>query len=110
MKAAHNWLRPKVLPLAPSTAHSHHLWSLESETWDDPEKLYAEERRLLDERQVLPLILLPEYAGIAPSVRNWTTAPSGEWRLADVWLDAGESAASNPEVTTGRNVAPGVHP
>jgi hypothetical protein len=36
-----HWLRPKVLPLAPSTAHSHHLWSLESETWDDPEKLYA---------------------------------------------------------------------
>ena len=35
-----NWLRPKVLPLAPSTAHNYHLWPLESETWDDPEKLY----------------------------------------------------------------------
>ena len=77
---------------------------------DDPEKLYAEERRLLDERQVLPLVFLPEYAGIAPNVRNWTTAPSGEWRLADVWLDSGEPAAPNSENPTGRNLVPGVHP
>ena len=76
----------------------------------DPEKLYAEELRLLEERQVLPLVLLPEYVGIAPSVRNWTAAPSGEWRLADVWLESGEPAASNADGTTGRNAAPGVHP
>jgi ABC-type transport system substrate-binding protein len=76
----------------------------------DPEKLYADERRLLDERQVLPLVLLPEYVGIAPSVRNWTAAPSGEWRLADVWLESGEPAASNTEPATGRNAASGVHP
>jgi peptide/nickel transport system substrate-binding protein len=76
----------------------------------DPEKLYAEELRLLEERQVLPLVLLPEYAGIAPSVRNWTATPSGEWRLADVWLDSGEPAASNTNVRPGRNAAPGVHP
>lgn len=36
-----NWLRPGELPLAPSTAYDHHLWPLESETWDDPEKIYA---------------------------------------------------------------------
>ena len=77
----------------------------------DPEKLYAEELRLLEQRLVLPLVLLPEYVGIAPSVRNWTAAPSGEWRLADVWLESGEPAASNSDGTpTGRNAAPGVHP
>jgi len=76
----------------------------------DPEKLYAEERRVLEERQVLPLLLLPDYVGIAPAVRNWTAAPSGEWRLADVWLDSGEPASSNTEVPQSRNAALGVHP
>lgn len=76
----------------------------------DPEKLYAEERRLLEDRQILPLVLLPEYVGIAPNVRNWTAGPSGAWRLADVWLESSESAASNPEAATGRTIAPGVHP
>lgn len=76
----------------------------------DPEKLYCEERRLLGERQLLPLLLLPDYVGIAPSIRNWTVSPSGEWRLADVWLDSGEPAASDTETTPSRNPAPGVHP
>ena len=77
---------------------------------DDPEKLFAEERRFLDERLVLPLVLLPEYVGIAPSVRNWTAGPSGEWRLADVWLESVEPAASNREPATGRSASLGVHP
>ncbi|MGB9436265.1 MAG: ABC transporter substrate-binding protein, partial [Candidatus Acidiferrum sp.] len=77
---------------------------------DTPEKLYAEESRVLEERQVLPLLLLPDYVGIAPAVRNWTAAPSGEWRLADVWLDSGEPASSNTEVPQSRNAALGVHP
>jgi peptide/nickel transport system substrate-binding protein len=76
----------------------------------DPEKLYADERGLLDDRRILPLLLLPEYAGIAANVRNWSVASSGEWRLADVWLDSSESAASNSEGASGRNIAPGVHP
>jgi peptide/nickel transport system substrate-binding protein len=79
----------------------------------DPEKLYAEERRLLEDRRVLPLLLLPDYFGLAPSVRNWSEAPSGDWRLADVWLDSSEPAASDSEAPLGpqgRNPAPGVHP
>jgi peptide/nickel transport system substrate-binding protein len=77
----------------------------------DPEKLYAEERRLVDERQLLPLVLLPEYVGIAPNVRNWSAAPSGEWRLADVWLDSSEPAAHDSEAAEGGgNAATGVHP
>jgi peptide/nickel transport system substrate-binding protein len=77
---------------------------------DDPEKLYAEERRFLDERLVLPLVLLPGYVGMATSVHNWTAGPSGEWRLADVWLESAEPEAPNTEPATGRNAGPGVHP
>jgi ABC-type transport system substrate-binding protein len=75
----------------------------------DPEKQFAEERKLIDERQILPLLLLPEYVGIAPNVRNWSAAPSGEWRLADVWLDSGEPANKDSEAAAG-NAAVGVHP
>jgi hypothetical protein len=108
------WHYDSLSPRAELQALAHHLHSeaggeavAES---PDPEKLYAEERRLLDERQVLPLVLLPESIGIAPNVRNWTVAPSGDWRLADVWLASGETAGSNTESTTSRNAAPGVHP
>jgi hypothetical protein len=104
------WHYDSLSPRAELQALAVHLHSEAVAESGDPEKLYAEERRLLDERQVLPLVLLPEYVGIAPSVRNWTAAPSGEWRLADVWFDSGEPAASNTEPATGRNAAPGVHP
>jgi peptide/nickel transport system substrate-binding protein len=54
----------------------------------DPEQLFAQERRLLDERHILPLVLLPEYAGVRANVHNWNASPWGDWRLADVWLDS----------------------
>jgi hypothetical protein len=79
----------------------------------DPEQLFALERRFLDERRILPLVVLPEYIGIAGSVRNWSPARWGEWRLADVWLDPASNAptaddnraprnSSSPRVTGGR--------
>ncbi|MGB7844879.1 MAG: ABC transporter substrate-binding protein [Candidatus Acidiferrum sp.] len=107
------WHYDSLSPRAELQALARQLHSEPAESAaesDDPENLYAEERRLLDERQVLPLVLLPEYVGIAPSVRNWTVAPSGEWRLADVWLGAGPPATPDTQVTTGRSVAPGAHP
>ena len=58
-----------------------------------PEQLYASEQRILGERRVLPLVVLPEFAGIGANVRNWTPARWGEWHLADVWLDGPESPA-----------------
>ena len=76
----------------------------------EPDKLYAEERRLLEEREVLPLLLLPDYVAIAPSVRNWSVAPSGEWRLADVWLEPLPPATSSSSSLQDQNVVPGVHP
>jgi MarR-like DNA-binding transcriptional regulator SgrR of sgrS sRNA len=54
----------------------------------DPEQLFSLERRLLEERRILPLVLLPEYAGIRANVHNWNASPWGDWRLADVWLDS----------------------
>lgn len=77
----------------------------------NPERLYAEEHRLLDEREVLPLLLIPEYVGIAPNVRNWSADPSGAWRLGDVWLEVSESATSGPEeAPKSRATPPGGHP
>jgi hypothetical protein len=81
----------------------------------DPEQRYAEERRMLEDRRVLPLVLLPEYAGIAAPVRNWMPARWGEWRLADVWLEKGESTPTSPNsgASPDNSAAPhgkGVHP
>ncbi len=59
----------------------------------EPEKLYRRERRILDDRRVQPLVVLPEFTGIGASVRDWMPARWGEWHLADVWLDSEESAA-----------------
>jgi MarR-like DNA-binding transcriptional regulator SgrR of sgrS sRNA len=58
----------------------------------DPEQLYAREKRLLDERHVLPLVALPEYVGLGQNVRDWMPARWGEWHLADVWIDSPEPA------------------
>jgi MarR-like DNA-binding transcriptional regulator SgrR of sgrS sRNA len=80
----------------------------------DPEQLYAQERRLLDERRILPLVMLPEYAGVRANVHNWNASPWGEWRLADVWLDSEDpmtmKAPAGPQKngSTARN--PGARP
>jgi hypothetical protein len=62
----------------------------------DPEQLYARERKLLEERHVLPLVTMPEYVGLGQNVRDWMPARWGEWHLADVWLDVPESASGQP--------------
>jgi ABC-type transport system substrate-binding protein len=77
----------------------------------DADRRYAWERKILEERKLIPLVALPDYAGLAPTVRDWQPSAWGEWRLADVWL---EPAGSQPAVT--RNpvapiaVTPGVRP
>jgi len=58
----------------------------------DLEHVYARERKLLDERRVVPLVVLPEYVGLGRNVRDWMPSKWGEWYLADVWLDLSESA------------------
>jgi peptide/nickel transport system substrate-binding protein len=63
----------------------------------DPEQLYAREKKLLEERRVLPLIALPEYVGLSQKVRDWMPARWGEWHLAEVWLDLPESGSGQPD-------------
>ena len=60
----------------------------------DPEQLYAREKKLLEERRVLPLVALPEYIGLSQKVRDWMPTLWGEWHLADVWLDLPEPSAA----------------
>jgi hypothetical protein len=60
----------------------------------DAEARYAWEKRMLDEKDILPLVAVPDFAALDARVRNWSPAPWGEWRLADVWLDEAEPATS----------------
>jgi peptide/nickel transport system substrate-binding protein len=80
----------------------------------DPEQLFAQERRLLDERRILPLVFLPEYAGVRANVHNWNASPWGDWRLADVWLDSEDPVAtkepSSPQKNSSTARNPGARP
>jgi len=61
----------------------------------EPEQLYAREKKLLEQRRVLPLVALPEYVGLGQRVRDWMPASWGEWHLADIWLDVPEPGQGN---------------
>jgi len=61
-------------------------------TATDYEHLFERERRALEERRVLPLVVQAESVALASSVRDWMPARWGEWHLADVWLDLPASA------------------
>jgi MarR-like DNA-binding transcriptional regulator SgrR of sgrS sRNA len=71
----------------------------------DAERRYAWERKLLEERKLMPLVILPDYAGLAPNVRDWQPSPWGEWHLADVWLEPGAT-----QVGSGEKAAPAITP
>jgi ABC-type transport system substrate-binding protein len=74
----------------------------------DPEQLYAREKKLLEQRRVLPLVALPEYVGLGQNVRDWMPARWGEWHLADVWLDL--PAANPAQADTSNSAATPAHP
>jgi MarR-like DNA-binding transcriptional regulator SgrR of sgrS sRNA len=80
----------------------------------DPEQLLAQERRLLEERRILPLLLLPEYAGVRANVHNWNASPWGDWRLADVWLDSEDAVRTKGPTSPQKNSStarnPGARP
>ena len=88
-------------------------------TGTDHEQLYARERRVLEDRRVLPLVVQAESVGLGANVRDWMPALWGEWHLADVWLETPEPAvadssnAANPAAQTSpqpRAAAPGAKP
>jgi hypothetical protein len=71
-----------------------------------PEQLYAIEKHLLDERRVLPLVALPEFAGVGRDVRDWLPSRWGDWHLADVWLDRPQSQHEPSGAIHPKNSAP----
>lgn len=88
-------------------------------TGTDHEQLYARERRVLEDRRVLPLIVQAESVALGVNVRDWMPARWGEWHLADVWLELPEPATADPSNTGNsavqalpqpRPVAPGAKP
>ena len=66
----------------------------------DPEQVYARERKLLDDRRIVPLVALPEFVGLSANVRDWMPTKWAKWNLADVWLDAPETITENPSTST----------
>jgi ABC-type transport system substrate-binding protein len=63
----------------------------------DAEQVYARERRLLTERDLIPLVVMPEYIGLGAGVHDWMAERWGEWHLADVWLDGKKSVAEGAQ-------------
>jgi peptide/nickel transport system substrate-binding protein len=57
---------------------------------DSTEDFYSAERLVLESRRVIPLLHARVSFGLSGGVRNWTEGPGGSWRLADVWLGAGQ--------------------
>jgi len=48
--------------------------------------LYVAETTLLQPRRVVPLLHLCTGSAVSGTVRNWTGARDGSWRLQDIWL------------------------
>ena len=63
----------------------------------EPDARYAWEKRVMDKKSLMPLVAVPDFAGMDARVRNWSPAPWGEWRLADVWLEPAEPANERRE-------------
>jgi hypothetical protein len=81
-------------------------WEIpEGDGWADADAQYAWEKRVMEERRILPLVAVPDFAAADTRLRNWSPAVWGEWRLADVWLDqeeaGGRSNEGAPKIETG---------
>jgi peptide/nickel transport system substrate-binding protein len=62
---------------------------------------YAWEKRMMEERNLLPLVAVPDFAGLDLRVRNWSPAAWGEWHLADVWLEQSAPPAPSRDAPAG---------
>jgi MarR-like DNA-binding transcriptional regulator SgrR of sgrS sRNA len=74
----------------------------EEKVFADAEQLYARERRLVGEHNLIPLVVMPEYIGLGAAVRDWMPERWGEWHLADVWLDRKRNLSSAAGTATMR--------
>jgi peptide/nickel transport system substrate-binding protein len=66
----------------------------------DMDARYAWEKRMLEEKNLLPLVAVPDFAVSDARVRNWSASSWGEWRLADVWLDQKDAASAAGDAST----------
>ncbi len=53
----------------------------------DADARYAWEKHMMEQKNLLPLVLVPDFVALDLRVRNWSPSAWGEWHLADVWLD-----------------------
>jgi ABC-type transport system substrate-binding protein len=60
----------------------------------DADARYAWEKHMIEERNFLPLVVVPDFAALDSRVRNWSSSTWGEWHLADVWLDQADAGPS----------------
>ena len=60
----------------------------------DADARYAWEKRMIEEKNLLPLVAVPDFAALDLRVRNWSPSTWGDWRLGDVWLDQSEASAA----------------
>jgi peptide/nickel transport system substrate-binding protein len=67
------------------------FWAMQNGNLEQMYRLESDAREQMPFR--IPLFYLPEIVGLSPRVKNWMPFRWGEWRLADVWLAADESAA-----------------
>jgi ABC-type transport system substrate-binding protein len=81
--------------LAEQTGAGHSVTAAPATPGDRPQQAYALEQSLVYGGALVPIAFVPELYALGPQVRDWMPAPSGGWRLADVWLDT-----ANPPVST----------
>jgi ABC-type transport system substrate-binding protein len=77
-------------------ARAMHAEDVKESSLADPDRRYAEERKLLEGRKLMPLVALPDYVGLVPAVRDWQPSPWGEWHLADIWLEPAATQKNTP--------------
>jgi hypothetical protein len=53
---------------------------------DGPQKLYEQERNLIDAHLTVPLVFVPRTVAVSPKLRNWRTVPMSGYRFEDVWV------------------------
>jgi ABC-type transport system substrate-binding protein len=61
----------------------------------DADARYAWEKHMMEQKNLLPLVLVPDFAALDSRVRNWSPSPWGEWHLADVWIDQADSGPNS---------------
>jgi hypothetical protein len=71
----------------------------------DADARYAWEKHMMEEKNLLPLVSVPDFAALDSRVRNWSPSAWGDWHLADVWLEQ-----DDPLRDAGAKTPPGAKP